>query len=552
MAGTHAPLGVASPSRRSSEPARSTPPSGVRAFGNQDVQRLAGERRLPVSAVARLGNQAIQRYFDLGTATHAGLGVQAQEGTRFPGHEQDATHPDFLNADKTVNRREKATVPDLAVSDDGRMAIESAAVNGGREVEAFFADPSVVSEGNATLASMKSELLLKPAGGEAVDVPDLVTSHRHRLGKVIAGAANPPPKREDEAEAREPHSGTGLFAPEQCVAIAQAIIGQVGLVLKMANQDVDIYSENDMREHMLQFLAGYLEAASKDPAEVRAGKQAAYIEAAKVRAKTKIPFDIAMRTVSERFITLEVYAADREAAVSELLSLKADGVLSVVEEPLNSDWEYTSGYLGWDKYKREYRVTAQTADGDDFVRSSVKGKLKDKLYKLDVVTRQRQAGVDQLQTGANIDRAMDAVLNTVQSSNAQLLAEANKRLGVDEYAQPGVGEAFMIIHKKDKAADQNFPYHFAAVVAKSGEDSVTLENYARAKHEDHPESLSNRMYFQMYGPKREVDVAEGQVRKQRGEGTPDEQEAREYAAGSFHGRWKGLFSAPSTVTLKKG
>ncbi|MEC4811790.1 MAG: hypothetical protein SAK29_00655 [Scytonema sp. PMC 1069.18] len=55
--------------------------------------------------------------------------------------------------------------------------------------------------------------------------------------------------------------------------------------------------------------------------------------------------------------------------------------------------------------------------------------------------------------------------------------EDAKKLGFNEYASPEVGEmmaTFSLIKRKD-----NFPYHFAAVIAKSGEDYVTLENYNR-------------------------------------------------------------------------
>jgi hypothetical protein len=531
-----------------------------REMGNRGVEHLAMGGQLPVSALASIGNRAIQRYFDLATATHEGLGVRASESARFPGHEQDEGHPDFLNPNKTVNRVERESVPDLSVADDGRMAIESAAVGGNREVEAFFAESTVVSEGNTALERVKSQLRLKPVGGETVDVPDLRGTTRHQLGKVIAQqapVAKPEvekPKEESEgskvAEVAEPPSGPTLLAPEQCVAIAQAIIGQSGLVLKVANADAGLYSENDMRERMLQFLAGYIEAASKDPAEARPGKQAAYIEAAKSKAKTKVPFEIVMKTMTERFVTLEAYGGDRDTVDGALKKLNSDGVLTMREDPINTDWAWTSGWLGYAKYSKRFRITSQREAGDSFVRSSISGSLNGKLLRVDLESRERQTGPDVERTGANIDRAMDGVLAEVQR-NPGLMAEANKHLRMNEYANPTVGEAYMIFHKGAKQEDQNFPYHFAAVVAQSGEDRVTLENYARDTHENESGS-SNRMYFQMYGPKREVAVAEGQVRPQRGEGTPEEQEAREYAAGSFHGRWEGLFSAPSTVTVKKG
>lgn len=82
--------------------------------------------------------------------------------------------------------------------------------------------------------------------------------------------------------------------------------------------------------------------------------------------------------------------------------------------------------------------------------------------------------------------------------------ERDVRLGINDAAEPRVGEAFGIYgtrHRKDqeKAADperQTWSYHFAGVVARDGEDAVTLENYNRRADPDG----SAKWYFGMYGP----------------------------------------------------
>jgi hypothetical protein len=43
----------------------------------------------------------------------------------------------------------------------------------------------------------------------------------------------------------------------------------------------------------------------------------------------------------------------------------------------------------------------------------------------------------------------------------------------------------------------SWPYHYAGVVARSGNDRVTLENYARG--DNRMEDADPRWYFQMYG-----------------------------------------------------
>ncbi|HWZ46462.1 MAG TPA: hypothetical protein VNW97_23515 [Candidatus Saccharimonadales bacterium] len=93
-------------------------------------------------------------------------------------------------------------------------------------------------------------------------------------------------------------------------------------------------------------------------------------------------------------------------------------------------------------------------------------------------------------------------------------AAAVRRLKANEQARPGVGDAYMIAtighgtpqangqtRVRDIASgldrDLNWTYHFAGVVAKSGTDRVTLENYARG--DNRVAGADPRWYFQMYG-----------------------------------------------------
>lgn len=86
----------------------------------------------------------------------------------------------------------------------------------------------------------------------------------------------------------------------------------------------------------------------------------------------------------------------------------------------------------------------------------------------------------------------------------------------NEYALPDVGDAYMIatqatggpspkgaaysrVHDIESGEDRDvaWSYHFAGVVAQSGNDRVTLENYARG--DDRQQGADPRWYFQMYG-----------------------------------------------------
>jgi len=86
--------------------------------------------------------------------------------------------------------------------------------------------------------------------------------------------------------------------------------------------------------------------------------------------------------------------------------------------------------------------------------------------------------------------------------------------GANQAARPDVGEAFMINtigsgpqqpggavrvhdHASNTDRDLSWNFHFGGVVAKSGGDYVTLENYARG--DNRQGAADPRWYFQMYG-----------------------------------------------------
>jgi len=87
-------------------------------------------------------------------------------------------------------------------------------------------------------------------------------------------------------------------------------------------------------------------------------------------------------------------------------------------------------------------------------------------------------------------------------------------LGANRHARAGVGEAYMITSIGKPEREQggtawirdlrsgelrkiSWPYHFAGVVASSGNDTITLENYARG--DNRKNGFDPRWYLQMYG-----------------------------------------------------
>jgi hypothetical protein len=153
------------------------------------------------------------------------------------------------------------------------------------------------------------------------------------------------------------------------------------------------------------------------------------------------------------------------------------------------------------------------------------------------------------------DQAQEEYAEAIRKQpGPQTVAE---KLELNEHAAPGVGGAFAIApvgtpdeegYVKDVATGEKkrppAPYHWAGVVARSGGDVITLENYARGRGEDMGDH-DPRSYFAMYGPLRQVSVdLEGKTLEEK-ETSIDKQ--RE---GSFHSKWKSIY--PNAVTVAYG
>lgn len=108
---------------------------------------------------------------------------------------------------------------------------------------------------------------------------------------------------------------------------------------------------------------------------------------------------------------------------------------------------------------------------------------------------------------ANLNRIAKEYVESATTQDLQ-------RHGANQFARPKVGEAYTIAtvgggerlpggkqRVRDFASgrkrDLGWSFHFAGVVAHSGEDRVTLENYARGDGRE--DNADPRWYFQMYG-----------------------------------------------------
>ncbi|MCB9702413.1 MAG: DUF4157 domain-containing protein [Myxococcales bacterium] len=87
-----------------------------------------------------------------------------------------------------------------------------------------------------------------------------------------------------------------------------------------------------------------------------------------------------------------------------------------------------------------------------------------------------------------------ALYTTLKAGSSPELAGS---AGINEEARPEVGDAYKISYLEFELGKWN--YHWAGVVARDGDDSVTLENYTRDNAKRIGKTADPRWYFQMYG-----------------------------------------------------
>jgi hypothetical protein len=95
-------------------------------------------------------------------------------------------------------------------------------------------------------------------------------------------------------------------------------------------------------------------------------------------------------------------------------------------------------------------------------------------------------------------------------SNRQRDQQA-RLLGVNQHADPQPGQA-LAVYAAVERLKRGYPMHFAAVIARSGRDYVTLENYAKegggsgvVREAQDTVKDSHAWYFRMYGPPKRFD-----------------------------------------------
>lgn len=484
-------------------------------------------------------NNAVQCYFILKQAQHAGTRVTKHDDTRFVGHEKDDEHRDYLaNDTKAINRVSLVDIPDMAISDDGKLAVEDLEAGGGnREAESFFAEPAVVTAANKKLGKAYSSFQLLATRANALKVPDLTTDTLHNLSLVVPQAVTYD-KGTFWDDTNRGVSGSEVTGKEQCNEMAQEILGVKQDNVKLQGQNGVNFRLRDHDMGMTIYLEAYIKARVAGQAEGPS------LAAAKLALNTYVVPNLDHLNTNWNAQQVEIITADKPAMtrfVGALGQLNLAEVLNKRPQIFDASGGMAAATALEDGRWRLVITVADRSHVDDYQETLDKPALRDNIAAQNLLaTTGRVQQYTPAQANAHLAELRTNIL-LYMSLHPEHVTEVNRRLHMNEWATPDVSEGYKIFHKGD-GGDSEFPYHYAGVVAKSGLDTITYENYAREVKS--PNGSDQRMFFQIYGPKRVVTVNGTRVRR----GLNPNEDA-ELAAGSFHGRWKGIFEAAQTVTV---
>jgi hypothetical protein len=390
---------------------------------------------------------------------------------------------DFLSSEHLARVAAASGKTQLRVSDDGQMAIEHSDLSQ-RQAKCFFATKSVIDAGNEALDAGKGMVRLATTG-QTIQVP--YKSGQVKLLQVVPRAVDaiwPGPDGSESSEARQQRIAAIQFS-QNCNDIAQQISGLVQLRDSRLNVE-SVLSLTGMERERFYADLRKAEDANKGVREnlvqQRVSSNAAVIEA---------------RQWVER---LEPRLRNLQAT---LRSTRASS---------SAYWQGLASYMvGWgDTYTQEI------------------SRLETLIEQLRRFLQHYRDIESNEENKTRSEVALDNTVKKIQQSPVWNLAERYVKLindqpslkerNLNEFARAGVGDVYQISHlatsdnllREDLALHDfargrsvpptNWSWHFATVVAVSGPDRITLENYARGDmRQSGPDP---RWYFQMYGSQR--------------------------------------------------
>ncbi len=336
----------------------------------------------------------------------------------------------------------------------------------------FLAVPAVIARSNLVLEGMRSKVMLV----EGADA-----------GGQLAGLKQVTPARRDE----EP---TELFDVNECVDVSDRVTGsgQSHAIYQPPGGDKTVQKQSPYDlgrlNKVIELLTQRQDVAPGHVTEAQ-DEQARREEPIEPDEVYQFNFrDIQISTSSGKEASDELADAiqDKNLRAALLLDLlKDDAYSSVALQQRVVD--HLDGYLE----TIELQATEPKAPIDQQKREAWRVLLEE------LIQTAEQLLLDNQQQQARLHQNQQSGLYAQLPDEAK--SERAQQLGVNEHAQPEVGEAYAVASTRERTQEdgEKWSFHFAAVVARDGGDAVTLENYNRNKGGDgNPE-----WYFDMQGPR---------------------------------------------------
>lgn len=385
----------------------------------------------------------------------------------------------------------------IRVSDDGTMAVLQESVAGSQH---FYVDDARIAAANNALRTARAPVGLADAGG-SVEGPS---------PKNLDG----PKKKLAEVEPFHPaHVFDDFKIPNDCGQAACTVTGAKAQGKHLAAQYQD---PSDATK----------KTPAEDPELMKYRIMVDHFSASIPNAAT------IMQRVSDKFDSVhdlsrkikpfrdEIKNAQSDVRVAEGMVQRVSAKVKKAEQ----DYEATLAGISFFSLSKDTQrkaaldvFEAAKADLQAEMGAAVQA-LVDAKNALDAVMGQPVDGrtlkdvvTDYSKDLRDMDKLVDDIMKPYNELKAAPKEALDKKVGINRFADPGVGEAYTISSggppKKDsKGKDiMTWNFHWGGVVMKSttGSDNVTLENYAG--------SADSEWLFQMYGVPTDDDARKGQT-----------------------------------------
>ncbi|MBK9757471.1 MAG: DUF4157 domain-containing protein [Nannocystis sp.] len=343
----------------------------------------------------------------------------------------------------------------LRVSDDLQLAVEELGPANLKQAKAYYSTAERVADSNEKLAAVGSPFEMLPQEAEALtlttpDGSETLVKVLPRNKVTPKGTQRTPSP--DEAEVSE---GLGMFARQQCIELAEQITGRAQggkeAYLKLDDGQGD---DLDGMRHLLETVP--LRGVRTD---ANSGYIRNFIEDLDALAENPLAAAI-VRDIRPLFVELKQCLAS-DATPSDALRIML----------------------------AEYMAVDTANEIPELAKVGVLAASDPNIARVHETVRQF----------AIYDRLKQLEQASESGEQEEARADVMDALGIDEYASPEVGEAYRIKYLGGITGEWN--YHWAGVVARSGLDTVTLENYTRDQRSaaDAGRFHDARWYFAMYG-----------------------------------------------------